>query len=312
MKNFRLLNKTDEHSVAFKVIGRKKGIPVVFIHGGPGSECTDAAEIFFEKNTWYSIFFDQRGCGSSIPRGSNNKNTTQHIICDMEKIREELGIEKWVLFGGSWGSTVALRYAIEFPENVLGMILRGIFLGSKKEINWFIYGLKKHLPNEWYKFTNSVPENKNILDYYHEVIFSNNSNLVFDSARKWNDFETAAMFHSDKKKSMGNNNQSNFSAYEKKKLIDRLKIHLHYLKNFCFLKEDEILKNVKKLKEIKITIVQGQDDLICPPHTSEKLFSLMPWSKIIRVKNAGHSAFDKKIKNALIDSLNDLSKEILL
>ncbi len=310
MKNFKLLKTNEKHSIAFKIVGDRKGIPIVFIHGGPGSECPDKAEIFFEKNTWFCIFFDQRGCGSSTPRGYIKKNTTQHIIHDMEKIRKDLGIKKWVLFGGSWGSTIALKYATEFPEKVLGMVLRGIFLGTKKEINWFIYGLKKLLPNEWAKFTKSIPKNKDILNYYHEVIFSNNEDLIFDAAKKWSNFENSAMNYNKDKLPLENKGQSSISNFEKEKLIDRIKIHLHYLKNFCFLKEDEILKNLNNLKKIKIIIVQGQDDVICPPHTSERLFSLMPWSKIIRVKNAGHSAFDEKIKIALINSLNNLSKDI--
>ena len=176
MINKNYIETTDGHSIYFENNGNNKGLPVVFLHGGPGSGCSESSREFFDPSKWYSTFFDQRGCGLSKPSGEIKNNNTNLLVEDIENIRLKLKIKKWVVFGGSWGSTLALKYAFHYPESVSALILRGIFLATNHEIEWFLFGLKRFISEQWYEFVEGIEfdylDCSAIINHYHEAVFS--------------------------------------------------------------------------------------------------------------------------------------------
>ena len=220
----------------------------------------------------------------------------------MERIREKLGLQKWILFGGSWGSTLALYYAINYPERCLGLVLRGVFLGTRNEIDWFLCGMRKFYPEAHKLLLKGLnfseleqPTSDEILKRGSELIFSNNEEVSQKAANAWAKYEMSCSTLDYREREM-----SGSSA------LSLAKIELHYFLNNCFLKDNEILDNVKKIKNIPINIIQGRHDTICPPFTALKLRNKLTNSKLIMVENAGHSAFETGIKNALIKSISEI------
>ena len=312
MKNY--LKSKDGHSIYYECMGNKKGIPIIFLHGGPGSGCSDSSKTFFDKEKWFSVFFDQRGCGLSKPSGETKNNYTQALVSDIEMIREFLGIKKCVLFGGSWGSTLALKYASDHPENVLALILRGVFLASDREIDWFLLELRRFIPKSWKSFVQNIdPGNRSsssIINHYHEAVFSNKKEKAFEAACLWRTWEETAMRLTYKTKNTEEKNNPTQNLQNNKKILSNMKVHLHYLKNKCFLEKDQILNNLQMLKDIPTHIIQGQLDTICPPETAEALHEKMSWSIIDRVNGAGHGAYEQLIKRALIKALETVESKL--
>ena len=296
------INTSDGHLIHFEVRGVPSGTPVVFLHGGPGARIVQAHYDFFNPSLFFSILFDQRGCGKSKPFCELKNNNIQNLILDMESLREKLGLQKWILFGGSWGSTLALYYAINYPERCLGLVLRGVFLGTRTEIDWFLCGMSKFYPEAHKLFLNGLnfselvdPTSDEILKRGSELIFSNNEEVSQKAANAWAKYEMSCSTLDYREREM-----SGSSA------LSLAKIELHYFLNNCFLKDNEILDNVKKIKNIPINIIQGRHDTICPPFTALKLRNKLTNSKLIMVENAGHSAFETGIKNALIKSISEI------
>ena len=296
------INTSDGHLIHFEVRGVPSGTPVVFLHGGPGARIVQAHYDFFNPSHFFSILFDQRGCGKSKPFCELKNNNIQNLILDMESLREKLGLQKWILFGGSWGSTLALYYAINYPERCLGLVLRGVFLGTRTEIDWFLCGMRKFYPEAHKLFLNGLnfselvdPTADEILKRGSELIFSNNEEVCQKAANAWAKYEMSCSTLDYREREM-----SGSSA------LSLAKIELHYFLNNCFLKDNEILDNVKKIKNIPINIIQGRHDTICPPFTALKLRNKLTNSKLIMVENAGHSAFETGIKNALIKSISEI------
>ncbi len=270
---------SDGHEIYFEVKGNSSSTPVVFLHG-----------------------FDQRGCGKSKPFCELKNNNIQNLILDMERIREKLGLQKWILFGGSWGSTLALYYAINYPERCLGLVLRGVFLGTRNEIDWFLCGMRKFYPEAHKLLLKGLnfseleqPTSDEILKRGSELIFSKNEEVSQKAANAWAKYEMSCSTIDYREREM-----SGSSA------LSLAKIELHYFLNNCFLKDNEILDNVKKIRNIPIYIIQGRHDTICPPFTALKLRNKLTNSKLIMVENAGHSAFETGIKNALIKSISEI------
>ena len=293
---------TDGHIIHFEVKGDPLVTPVVFLHGGPGARVVPAHYDFFNPKLFFSILFDQRGCGKSKPFCELKNNNIQNLILDMERIREKLGLQKWILFGGSWGSTLALYYAINYPERCLGLVLRGVFLGTRNEIDWFLCGMRKFYPEAHKLLLKGLnfseleqPTSDEILKRGSELIFSKNEEVSQKAANAWAKYEMSCSTLDYREREM-----SGSSA------LSLAKIELHYFLNNCFLKDNEILDNVKKIKNIPINIIQGRHDTICPPFTALKLRNKLSNSKLIMVENAGHSAFETGIKNALIKSISEI------
>ena len=293
---------SDGHEIYFEVKGNSSSTPVVFLHGGPGARVVPAHFDFFNPKLFFSILFDQRGCGKSKPFCELKNNNIQNLILDMERIREKLGLQKWILFGGSWGSTLALYYAINYPERCLGLVLRGVFLGTRNEIDWFLCGMRKFYPEAHKLLLKGLnfseleqPTSDEILKRGSELIFSKNEEVSQKAANAWAKYEMSCSTLDYREREM-----SGSSA------LSLAKIELHYFLNNCFLKDNEILDNVKKIRNIPIYIIQGRHDTICPPFTALKLRNKLTNSKLIMVENAGHSAFETGIKNALIKSISEI------
>ena len=293
---------SDGHEIYFEVKGNSSSTPVVFLHGGPGARVVPAHFDFFNPKLFFSILFDQRGCGKSKPFCELKNNNIQNLILDMERIREKLGLQKWILFGGSWGSTLALYYAINYPERCLGLVLRGVFLGTRNEIDWFLCGMRKFYPEAHKLLLKGLnfseleqPTSDEILKRGSELIFSKNEEVSQKAANAWAKYEMSCSTIDYREREM-----SGSSA------LSLAKIELHYFLNNCFLKDNEILDNVKKIRNIPIYIIQGRHDTICPPFTALKLRNKLTNSKLIMVENAGHSAFETGIKNALIKSISEI------
>jgi len=297
--NTYYIRVSEIHTVCYSTYGNVNGKPVLFVHGGPGGGVTENAARFFNPN-YYIILVDQRGCGKSIPSGELKENTTQNLIEDFEKIRKKLNIDKWLLFGGSWGSTLSVAYAITYPEIVSGMILRGIFLSTPEEIEW-LYGsddlknVSKFTPIAWNYFVNTLPkQNKNenenyILEYKKCFNGDFGKEKREECLLSWNALGASiTQLHPKSFEQVIKELQNKKKYVEEGSLIEN-----NYLLHNCFLEPGFFFKkeNIEKIKNIPSIIVQGQYDLICPLKTAYKLHDILENSKIY-ITFAGHTSYD--------------------
>jgi proline iminopeptidase len=290
-----------DHEVYFEECGNPSGIPVVVLHGGPGSSCNPQHRRFFDPTAYRIVLFDQRGCGRSRPLGATANNTTADLVDDMERLRDELGIERWMMFGGSWGSTLALAYALKHSEQVLGMVLRGAFLASAEELDWYLMGLRGFLPEAWERFVAPIanPTCASIVQYYDRGI--EQEAIAANVARDWNDYEAAAMAVGE---SSGTSAAMNGPA-----LIARVRVQLHYLAHDCFL-DEPLLTSVRRLM-LPTVIVQGRRDLVCPPVTAYRLQQALGGSELRIVEEAGHSAMHPAMISALVQATDEWRQRFL-
>src|SRR5450830_443662 len=289
------LKVSDLHEMYYEESGNLKGFPVVFLHGGPGSGSNPAQLSFFDPAFYRIILLDQRGCGRSKPLGETKNNTTNDLIEDIEQLRTALGIEQWLVFGGSWGSTLALAYAIQYPERVSGLILRGIFLSRKTELDWFLHDLRHFYPDAWNKLTTYIPSNEhaNLLNAYATRIFSEDRTISVPAATNWNAYESSIMTLLP---SIGSGNNKVSDDIQ----LARARVQLHYILHDCFVGKREMLKEVAILKHIPTTIVQGRYDMVCPPFTAWELSQAMPHAEFYMIPDAGHSAMETGTVSALV------------
>ena len=301
--NFMLETNSD-HKVYVEQAGNRSGIPILFLHGGPGSGCNENHRRYFNPEKYRIILFDQRGCNRSIPNGHEVNNTTVDILSDIEAIRKQLNIEKLVLFGGSWGATLALLYAEHYPEQVSGIILRGTFLAREEDISWFIRdGANKIYPGYWQEFLSifSEDEKNNLLDSIHNHMFSNNRKTQLQTAKAWSLWAGRVVTHCLEDEYTLDDDE------DEEKMINDVKIEIHYAKNKYFIEENQIINNIEKIEDVPIMIVHGQSDITCLPDASSLLHKLLPKSKLTLVPNAGHLAGEPAITDALICATNDMS-----
>lgn len=296
--SFRL-QVSELHTLYVEQAGNPNGKPIVFLHGGPGGGIDAKNRRYFDPNKWRVILFDQRGCGQSKPFSCLEQNTTWDLVQDIETIRTKLGIEQWTVFGGSWGSTLSLTYALTHSDRVLGLILRGIFLLRRSEIQWFYqFGASELFPDYWDDFLKPIPieERSNLLEAYHRRLNSPDANIVAEAARAWSLWEgrTAKLIpDSDFAAHFGEDEFSNAFA----------RIENHYFSHQGFFKEDGwILKNMDRMAHIPGVIVQGRYDLCCPVRSAYDLSKAWPKAQLIIVPDAGHSASEDGIRGALIDA----------
>ncbi len=295
-----ILDVGDGHKIYIEECGNPDGIPIIVLHGGPGGGCNSNMRRYFDPSTYRIILFDQRGCGKSRPHASVEKNTTWDLISDIETIRITLGIEKFILFGGSWGAALSLIYAEQFPNNVRGLILRGVFAMTKDELDW-VYtrnGAAKFLPEAWRNFESIIPvsERSDLLSAYHKRLFGSSPSEQAKYARAWTVWENSlASF-----RSFGN---SYTPSIEYAKAFAR--IENHYFINGGFLTQsNQIIDNLNKIKDIPTIIVQGRFDMICPPKIAEKVYRSLPNSKLTIVADAGHAMSEPGISIELINATN--------
>lgn len=277
------------HRIYFEESGNPHGFPVLFLHGGPGSRTRPAHRRFFDPQFYRIVLFDQRGCGFSTPGGSTAANTTQHLVSDIERLRRLLLVERWLLFGGSWGSTLALAYAIAHAEAVAGMVLRGVFLGSPEEIQWYLSGMRRFVPEAWTEFAGDAGSRP--LALYHQLVSHPDPATAVSAARKWYDYEARMMGSGDLAADTG--------APPAGELLARARIQLHYLVHDCFLRPGELLENLWRIAGLPAIIVQGRIDMVCPPSAALEVARRLPLADLHMVAGGGHSASQPAIASRL-------------
>lgn len=294
------------HTLHVEECGNPSGIPVVFIHGGPGAGCEPYHRRFFDPKRYRIILFDQRGCGRSTPHASLEANTTQALVADMEAIREHLKIDKWLLFGGSWGSTLGLVYAETHPERALGLIARGIFLCRPHEIQWFYQqGANRLFPDYWQDYLAPIAatERDDLLTAYHRRLTGEDEMARMAAAKAWSLWEgrTATLRPSE---SVINHFGDPFTA------LSLARIECHYFMNGSFLEPNQILRDAHRLQGVPGVIVHGRYDAICPVENAWQLAQAWSGAKLKIIPDAGHAASEPGIINALVGATDDFAEQL--
>ncbi len=297
------LQVSDIHTIYYERVGNPDGIPAVFLHGGPGAGLIPMYRQFFDPQSFHVVLFDQRGCGQSTPSASIEENTTWDLVADIERLREYLGIERWVVFGGSWGSTLALTYTETHPERVGGLVLRGIFLGRQWENDWiFRLGTNAIFPDMWDEFANVIPvgEHIDMMGAYYKRLTSSDPKVSSEAARSWSIWEgsTSKLFPDP-------GLMDKFGEAEFALIIARIECH-YYINNLFLPSDNYLLENVSKIRQIPTTIVQGRYDMLCPMRSAWDLHKAFPEAELVIVPDAGHSAEEKGILSALIEATDRL------
>jgi len=290
------------HEIYVEESGNPQGLPVLFVHGGPGAGCEEKHRSYFDPNLYRIILFDQRGSGKSRPHASLERNTTMDLVADMERIRVEFDIDRWVLFGGSWGSTLSLVYAETHPERVLGLILRGIFLCRPSEIRWFYQeGANRLFPDYWQDFIAPIPEGErhDLLHAHYRRLTGDDEVARMRSAEAWSVWEGRTATLLPKKEVVDFFSDPHVA-------LSLARIEAHYFVNDIFLRPDQILADTYKLKNIPGVIVHGRYDVVCPLENAWELHRTWPEAQLEIVPDAGHSASEPGIVNALIQATRDM------
>ena len=295
----------DQHQVYFEQCGNPNGKPAIFLHGGPGGGGSEDVRRFFNPDLYRIIIFDQRGCGRSKPHGCLENNTTWHLVSDIENLREKLGIEKWLVFGGSWGSTLSLAYAQAHPKSVSELVLRGIFLLRKEELHWFYQdGASRIFPEAWSGFLDIIDEDKrnNLMSSYHEIFKSDDKEKRLKAAIAWSKWEAATSSLAYKPSLVEEFSNPEFA-------LAFALIENHYFVNKGWFKtENQIIDNIDIIRSIPAVIVQGRYDVVCPMKTAWELSEAWPEAELIVAPASGHTAFEKEITHALISATDKFGK----
>jgi len=293
------------HTMHWETCGNPAGVPLVFLHGGPGGGSLPHHRRFYDPSFFRIVLYDQRGCGRSTPVGSLADNTTQHLVADLERLREALAIERWVVFGGSWGSTLALAYAQAHPDRVLGLVLRGIFLATAREIDWFMHGIRNVFPEAWRAFASFLPpsERGDLLANYYLRLRDPDPAIHLPAAQAWDRYEgacstllpqpdAAAKFDSDAA------------------ALAIARIEAHYFVHEGFLRGNELLDGVARIRHLPCAIVQGRYDIVCPPVTADALSRAWPEAEYVVVPDAGHSVREPGITRELVAAVRRMQKRL--
>ncbi len=291
------LKVSEIHEIYYELVGNPKGRPVVFLHGGPGGGISPDHRRYFDPGHYHIILFDQRGCGQSRPHAELKENTTQNLIKDIEQLRQLLSIDKWHVFGGSWGSTLALAYAISHPDRVSGLILRGIFLCRPSELKWFYQeGASNIFPDYWEDYIKHIPpsERVDMFKAYYSRLTSPDESVRLAAAKAWSKWEGATSYLYVKPAAI-----NEFDDPHKALAFARIECH-YFVNNAFFPTENYILENIHKIKTIPAHIVQGRYDVVCPATSAWALHRAWPESTIEIISDAGHAASEPGIRSALI------------
>jgi len=294
-----LLDVGNGHQVYYEQSGNPDGKSVIYVHGGPGSGASADSRQFWDPQHYRIILFDQRGCGKSLPHACLENNSTWDLVSDMEKIRETLDIKKWQVFGGSWGSTLSLSYAITHPERVTELVLRGIFLLRHKEIQWFYQeGCSRIYPDAWEDYLKPIPEDEahDLLSAYHKRLTSEDEAVRLEAARAWSIWEASSS-------SLIINQDKITSFQDAHKALAFARIECHYFHNKGFFERDGWLleqQNIDRIRHIPTVIVQGRQDVVCPPDSAWALHRAWPEAQFHMVQDAAHAASEPGITHQLI------------
>ncbi len=296
-----MLPLDDIHTMYYEQSGNPVGVPVVFLHGGPGAGASASHRQFFDPAFYRIVIFDQRGAGRSTPLGELRDNTTPHIVADIETLRIHLGIERWMVFGGSWGSTLALAYAEHHPARAMALILRGIFLCRQSEIDWFLYDLKTLFPEAWRKFVSVLPEHehRNILKAYYALLSNPDPAIHLPAARVWSTYEGSCS-------SLLPNPGIVANFGSDRVALGLARIEAHYFMNNIFLEDNFLLNHIGRIRHIPTTIVQGRYDAVCPIVSADDLTRAFPEADYHIINDAGHSAFEPGTCAKLVETMEQL------
>ena len=300
------LKVSETHGLYLDEAGNADGIPVLFVHGGPGAGCDASSRRFYDPEMFRIITFDQRGCGRSTPHGTLDENTTADLISDIESIREYLGVEQWTLFGGSWGSTLSLLYAQQYPQRVLALVLRGIFLCRQCDIDWlYLDGANRVFPDFWEDFNKALPESERsvLIASYYARLTGEDELARMAAAKAWSAWE-------------GNCSKLRPSAEAMAKItkphnaLALSRIETHFFMNRGFIEENQILDNMSAIADIPGLIIHGRYDMICPLNNALDLHHQWPNSELHIVRDAGHSASEPGNVDALIRATQEIAKKL--
>ena len=305
----QLLPAGDGHEIYVETVGRADGIPAVYLHGGPGSGCQPDHRRLFDPERFHAVLFDQRGAGRSRPKGRRQDNTLPHLIADMEMIREQFGLQRWMIVGGSWGATLALAYAQAHPQRVSGIVLRATFLGTRGELNGaFGDVLPRFYPDLSDDFLSVLPagERSQPLNAYWRRILDADPAVHGPAARAWHDTERVLSEHVPSRSRLDLGSLNSTRALPSTPFMEA-----HYFKNDCFMRPNQLLAEAGQLAGIPGIIVQGRYDLLCPPATAHALAALWPASEIRFVEGAGHQLYDPGVRDAVMKAIADLASSAI-
>ena len=279
-------------------VGNPRGQPVLFLHGGPGAGAGAVHRRFFDPQHWRVVIFDQRGAGRSRPLGELRDNTTPHLVRDIEVLRQFLGIENWLLFGGSWGSTLALAYAQEHPARVLGCVLRGVFLGRREEVVWFLEGLRRVFPDAWAAFAEYLPpeERDDLLGAYLRRLCDPDPAVHLPAARAWSQYEGSCS-------TLLPSPETVASFAQDRTALGLARIEAHYFAHDLFLPPEGLLGRMDRLAGMQAEIVQGRYDMVCPATSAFELAAAWPSARLTVIPDAGHSALEPGLRTALVSAV---------
>ena len=299
-----MLPLDDVHTMYWEITGRPDGVPVLFLHGGPGGGSSPEHRRFFDPEFFRAVLFDQRGAGASTPVGETTGNTTQQLIADIERLREYLGIERWLVFGGSWGSTLGLAYGQAHPNRCLGFLLRGIFLGRPSEIEWFLYGLKNVFPEALHKFAGMLPEaeRKDVLRGYLKRLFDPDPRVHLPYARAWSEYEGTCSTL------LPNPELVRHFADE---ALGLARLEAHYFAHRCFLGPNELLARIDRIRHLPAAIVQARYDMVCPIVNADELARAWPSARYVVVPDAGHSVWEPPVRAAVLAELERMKLHLM-
>ena len=291
----------EPHEIYWSQSGNPDGVPILYVHGGPGAGCSPQANRFFDPDYYRIILFDQRGAGQSTPPACLENNTTDDLIGDIEQLRQHLEIDQWHVFGGSWGSTLALSYASEKPKRILSMILRGIFLLEQSDIHWTLYEMKNIFPEAWEQFVSIIPEDRHddLLEAYYERLTSDNKKIQMEAAINWSLYESACA-------SLIPNYQIVTTEEQRAQALNISSIECHYFRNQVIDQQNSLINKIDKFRHITAVIIQGRYDIICPIISANRLHKAWPEAEYIVVPDAGHSADEPAIRSRLIEATENL------
>ncbi|MDJ0531873.1 MAG: prolyl aminopeptidase [Xenococcaceae cyanobacterium MO_207.B15] len=293
------LKVSELHTIHYEESGNPQGKPVIFLHGGPGGGIAPMYRRYFDPQKWRIVIFAQRGCGQSTPYAELKENTTWDLVRDIEKLREHLAIEKWVVFGGSWGSTLSLAYSQTHPERCKGLILRGIFMLRQKELKWFYQeGASYIYPDAWEDYLKPIPisERDDLISAYYHRLTSENQEIRLEAARAWSVWEASTSKLLPSEKSI-----KRFGEAEFAEAFARIECHYFVNKGF-FSSENQLIENINRIRHLPGVIVQGRYDVVCPTVTAWELHKAWQEAELIIVPDAGHSISEPGILDALIEA----------
>ena len=301
-----MLKVSDLHTLYYEECGNPDGKPVVFLHGGPGAGCNAKARRFFDPDRYRIILFDQRGCGRSTPHAELRDNTTWHLIADIEQLRAHLGIDRWQVFGGSWGSTLALAYSQSHPDRVTELVLRGFFMLRRAELEWFYQkGADTIFPDVWEDYLAAIPvaEHGDLMSAYHRRLTGDDAQARLKAAQAWSVWEGSTSFLLQDTTYISGTAQDEFA-------LAFARIECHYFVNGGFFEHDgQLLRDVDRIRDIPAVIVQGRYDVVCPARSAWDLHRAWPEAELVVVPDAGHSALERGITHELIEATDRFARD---